>query len=419
MVGMNSAPEFAEARLRDLGRSTEELLRAFRGGGAEGGEVIRGLAEQAVEAPITGSVVAVVEDSDTLRVVAVAGATGVVAAESTWTVPGTPVAEVLTAPEPLQLIGSTASPLVRALSPSPSATLLALPLRIPASTWGDPVAVGVLFLVADGTGRLDGDRRDALVDHAALVTLGLVAVRNARLYADARGASQAMSSFLNLIVHDLRSPLTVASGYVELLRSGTYGPPQPGWTTPLEMVTQKLNEAQRLVDDLLLAARLEHGDVPVDLRRLDLNEVVRRGASRVEGRARLAGATVEAVTAATPVDALGDSFFIDRVLDNLVNNAISYGGPAPSVRLSTVGSPAPAIRVQDSGIGIAPEMQERVFDRYFRIDRELPGTGFGLYVSRVLTEACGGTLRLERSRPDEGSTFLLELPAPALDTATR
>jgi signal transduction histidine kinase len=106
-----------------------------------------------------------------------------------------------------------------------------------------------------------------------------------------------------------------------------------------------------------------------------------------------------------------DRFQVDRVIDNLVNNAINYSGPSPWVRLSIDHANPPAIRVEDHGVGIRQELQSRVFDRFFRIDTRVPGTGFGLHLGRVLAEACGGSLTLERSVPGEGSIFRLELPA--------
>ncbi len=238
-----------------------------------------------------------------------------------------------------------------------------------------------------------------------------VALRNSRMYADAQAASQAMASFLNLIVHDLRAPLTVLSGYVDLLRGGTFGEGPEAWQKPMDLIAGKLHETHRLVDDILLAARLESGAIPATIETLDLNEVISRAALRSEARAGLAGAIIETAPDAEPVPVSGDGFHVDRIVDNLVNNAISYGGPSPWVRLSVDRSQPPAIRVEDHGVGIRAELQSRIFDRFFRIDHKIPGTGFGLHVGRVLAEACGGSLRIESSVPGRGSVFRLELPA--------
>jgi signal transduction histidine kinase len=251
-------------------------------------------------------------------------------------------------------------------------------------------------------------------DVGALQQLGsvaLLALRNSRLYADAQAASEAMSSFLNLVVHDLRAPLTVLSGYVDLLSQGTYGAPPAGWARPMELITAKLHELHRLVDDILLAARLESGAVPTTTELLDLNDVVQRAAVRSQARAELAGATVEAAPSPTIVAVCADSFHVDRIVDNLINNAISYGGATPWIRISVDSSRPPAVRVEDHGLGISAELHDRIFDRFFRIETGVPGTGFGLHVGRVLAQACGGSLNVERSVPGEGSVFRLELPA--------
>ena len=236
---------------------------------------------------------------------------------------------------------------------------------------------------------------------------------DAELYAQARAESQAMSSFLNLVVHDLRAPLTVLSGYLDLLRNGTFGEAPNDWAAPLQVIAAKLQETNRLVDNLLLAARLDSGAVPMSIEALDLNDVIIRAATRSEARARLTAATI--VTAPHPVAVLarGDVFHVDRVVDNLINNALSYGGATPWICLSVdPGDPA-AIRVEDHGVGISPALHRRIFDRFFRVDNNVPGTGFGLHVGRVLAEACGGSLSVERSAPGEGSVFRLDLPASA------
>jgi signal transduction histidine kinase len=278
-----------------------------------------------------------------------------------------------------------------------------------------------LRLHENGTGFMAVFRRQPRPfihdDSIILQLLGhvaLVALRNSRLYSDAQAASQTMSSFLNLIVHDLRAPLTVLSGYIDLLRGGTFGDGPEGWRKPMELIAGKLHETHRLVDDILLAARLESGAIPATIELLDLNEVISRAALRSEARAGLAGARIETVPYCQPVPVSGDGFHVDRIVDNLINNAISYGGPSPWIRLSVDRSEPPAICVEDHGVGIMPELQSRIFDRFFRIDHQIPGTGFGLHVGRVLAEACGGSLHIERSVPGVGSVFRLELPAAPL-----
>lgn len=254
-------------------------------------------------------------------------------------------------------------------------------------------------------------RADDALTLPLLGNVALLALHRSRGYEEAQAASHAMSSSLTLIVHDLRAPLTVLSGYVELLREGTFGAAPAQWDRPMAVIAEKVTETHRLVDDILLAARLEAGAVPTTSERLDLNEVIARAATRSEARAVLARARIEVVSHAGPVAVDADSFHVDRIVDNLINNAINYGGTSPWVRLSIDASARSAIRVEDRGVGISPELHGRIFDRFFRVNNHVPGTGFGLHVARVLAEACGGSLRVERSSPGQGSVFRLELPS--------
>ncbi len=420
-----------------LGRALSDMLGHIRGGVWSGGESIAGvLATHALVETVKGCAVCVIDTGETVRVAGAAGSTGAVADGSMWQLAPSPVAEALAGTAPMGPVSVAHAPLAEALGVPAADELVAVPLRAGAAGNSEPTSLGALLLVRDRTTPLDVDDPRFLLEHASLVALSMLSaapahdwarcastlqgkvdvMRNARLYTEAQAASQAMSSFANLVVHDLRAPLTVLSGYVDLLRDGTFGDAPDSWRRPMELITAKLTETRRLVDDLLLAARLDAGAVPVTIERLDLNEVVERAAIRSEARAGLAGAVIETSLRAGSVTAYADVFHVDRVVDNLVNNAVTYGGSPPWVRLSVDASTPPAIRVEDRGVGISPALHERVFERFFRINHELPGTGFGLHVGRVLAEACTGRLTLERSALGEGSTFRLELPAAELPT---
>jgi signal transduction histidine kinase len=291
--------------------------------------------------------------------------------------------------------------LVSGLAPPPDFRhTMVLPLRLGEATAG--------FLVVHRRAPCPFIHDDA-GELQQLGTVALLALRNSRLYAESRAASEAMSSFLNLVVHDLRAPLAVLSGYVSLLRDGSFGETPQRWERPMSLIADKVQETHRLVDEVLLAARLDSGAVPTTIERLDLNEVAKRAATRIEGRAVLASARIETELAPAAVPVLGDPFHVDRIVDNLLNNAINYGGESPRIVLSVDASSPPALRVVDNGAGISRNMHERVFERFVRLDSRVPGTGFGLHVGRVLAEACGGSLSLERSVPGEGSVFRLQL----------
>lgn len=397
---------------RALGGAVSGLVAALRGDArpADGGaSLAETLAEHALTESVRGCAVCVIDGTKAVRVVGVAGSTGELTAGSVWELAASPVPEVLAGSERLHRVEPSASALGQALGVAESGELVGAALRIDEDDAEGPRSLGALLLVRDRPAPLADDESAFIEDYTSLAALALHSSR----HTGNQVASEAMLSFLNLVVHDLRAPLTVLSGYVDLLRAGTFGEGPKAWEKPLEMIAGKISETHRLVDDILLAARLESGAVPVSIETLDLNEVIARAAVRSEARAGLAAATIETKRSPQPVLAAADRFQVDRIVDNLINNAINYGGPSPWIRLSVDDAQPPAIRVEDRGVGISPELHSRIFDRFFRVDNRIPGTGFGLHVGRVLAEACGGSLRVERSVPSEGSLFRLELPTAA------
>lgn len=243
-----------------------------------------------------------------------------------------------------------------------------------------------------------------------------IALRNAQLFDEAQQASITKSEFLRMAAHELRTPAGVLRGYLSMLRDGTMGECPPAWKRPLDVVDSKATELTGLIDDLLLAASMEGGRVPMHPELFDLREAVIAALSRAEGRATLLGAEVEQDLPAEPVTVEADSEHVGRVLDNLINNALTYSVGKPWVRLEVTDGRVPQVSVEDHGVGIDPELAERVFERFYRVNDPAlgypPGTGLGLYISRDLAQRSGGTLVLERSVPREGSRFRFTLPGP-------
>ena len=242
-----------------------------------------------------------------------------------------------------------------------------------------------------------------------------IALRNAQLFDEAQQASITKSEFLRMAAHELRTPAGVLRGYLSMLRDGTLGTAPPGWERPLEVVDGKATELTGLIDDLLLAASMEGGVVPVHAEVFDLREAVTAALERAEGRATLLGARIDR-DMPVPVRVEADPDHIGRILDNLVNNALTYSAGAPWLRLSVPDDAPPRVVVEDHGVGVDDESRERIFERFFRVNNPVlgypPGTGLGLYISRDLARRAGGDLVLERSLPGEGSCFRLILHAP-------
>jgi len=257
-------------------------------------------------------------------------------------------------------------------------------------------------------------RRGAPFSDSDVITLQLInnlavlALRNARLYADAQEAKEAMAEFLDVVVHDLRSPLTVVGGYCNMMVDGVFGEAPPGWGRPLEIIESKVREAQRLVDQLLLAARLDNGDIPSSDEELDLCRLAREAVARAEPQAQLQGARIKQQVPDTSVWACADRANVEQIIDNLVNNALAYGGSPAEIEISVVNRERPGISVSDRGPGIPLDKRERIFDRFFRGHEGTQGSGLGLYVSRRLAAASRGTLELDAGWT-KGSRFVLGL----------
>jgi len=262
-------------------------------------------------------------------------------------------------------------------------------------------------------------RREPRFDDDAVATLYLigsvaaVALHNARLFADAQSARASMSEFLDVVVHELRGPLTIVSGYLSMITEGIFGEPPPTWRRPLDMVESKLTEAQRLVDELLLAARLESGVVRSQVHRIDLAALATHAVERAQPRAELLQAAVAVDVGEAPVWATADSGHVDRILDNLINNALTYGGSPAQITVTAANNGTPFVSVADRGAGVAESEREHIFERFFRGRESTSGYGLGLYVSRQLAENSRGSLDLDSDYTGPGSRFVLRLPSSA------
>jgi two-component system, sensor histidine kinase len=238
------------------------------------------------------------------------------------------------------------------------------------------------------------------------------------LLVQAQEASRVKSEFLNMAAHELRTPLSVVIGYLSMLSDGTLGEPPAKWQRALEMLNLKTAELNKIVEDLLAAARLASGAFPEEVAECDLGQLAREGMERIAARAELLDAEVQLDVPAEPIVVRADAVHVSRILDNLLNNALTYVRGRPWIRL-TVGARGDeaVVEVEDHGIGIPEHVRERVFERFFRAnDPQLPphpGTGLGLYISRELANRHNGRLVVVSSTPGSGSTLSLSLPVAA------
>jgi signal transduction histidine kinase len=257
-------------------------------------------------------------------------------------------------------------------------------------------------------------------DQVSLSTLGAIAglaLRNARAHHEATeavhhldAAQRTKSEFLDIAVHELRSPLTVIQGYASLLEGGDLGALESPALKAVRVIATKAREAQEVATSLLTVARLESNELRIDRAATPLCPLLLSVRERVGPRLELDGATLT-LDCPDGLAALADADLVTRIMDNLVNNALIYSSPPASIAISA--RPGVEVRVSDRGPGVDEADRERIFERFVRGAgaERTPGTGLGLYVSRECARLMGGDLVLESSRPGEGSTFLLRLPA--------
>jgi len=284
---------------------------------------------------------------------------------------------------------------------------------IPLVVSGDLIA---LLGVARDHGQFDEEEVAVLQQVGAIAALAL---RNATLFQSLRDASRVRSQFLNMAAHELRTPLSVIAGYISMLADGTLGPAPGTWEMPLAVVVDKTRELAHLIDDILLAGRLESGVARTAGRSMDLSQSLEEAVRRASPRAALVTAELKVETPPSAVRVWADPDHVGRILDNLVNNAFTYSAAPPRVSIGMETDTVSAVvKVEDSGRGIASDHRDRIFQQFYRVDEQgagyPPGTGLGLFISRALAERYGGTLELEWSEPGVGSRFALRLPlAPA------
>ncbi|MFN2466177.1 MAG: ATP-binding protein [Candidatus Dormibacteria bacterium] len=256
---------------------------------------------------------------------------------------------------------------------------------------------------------------DDMTTVSQIATVAAYSLRNARLYQQAQDANRAKAKFMNMAAHELRTPLSVISGYLSLLQDGSLGQPPDSWSEPMSVIAGKVSELAYLVDDVLTAARLDSGAIPPGAQVVEVATLVRDALDRVAPRVALLGATVETEIPSATAEVRVNPQHIGRIIDNLVNNALTYSRAPLLLQVSlTTSSTTARLSVRDNGKGIPDEARTRIFDQFVRIEDPSfgypPGTGLGLYISRKLAETYGGTLELAWSEVGVGSEFALTLP---------
>jgi PAS domain S-box-containing protein len=229
-----------------------------------------------------------------------------------------------------------------------------------------------------------------------------------------RNAVRLRDEFLSVASHELKTPVTPLSLKLQTLAREAAAQPESPFVLKVrahvEAGRKQIKRLADLIGDLLDVSRISSGQMKLQWEPMDFAAVTREVVARLEPEATRAECplTVEA-----PEQVLGrsDRMRLEQVLENLVTNAIKYGAGKP-IHVRLVEQPSCVVLlVQDQGIGIAPEHQARIFERFERAvsERNYGGLGLGLYITRTIVEALGGTIRV-RSAPLQGAVFTVEFP---------
>jgi signal transduction histidine kinase len=216
--------------------------------------------------------------------------------------------------------------------------------------------------------------------------------------------------FVSSISHELRTPLTSIAGYIELLQEEESDPQKLGH---LAIVGRNAERLLALVTDLLFAARLQYGRLELERSPVDLRSLVVECVDSARPRAQAASVRLDVHVEDVP-QIVGEPSKLAQLLDNLVSNAIKFTPSNGHVDVRLTPHPAMIrIEVSDTGIGIPDVERERLFERFFRaqsaLERQIQGTGLGLYISKAIVDAHDGRIGVT-STPGTGTTFVVELP---------
>lgn len=229
---------------------------------------------------------------------------------------------------------------------------------------------------------------------------------------------QRKETFVATLTHDLKTPIRAEIRALELLRSGNFGVMNEDQKEVISEILQSNQFMHRMVDSLLTTYKYEDGRVKLQLELTQINQLIQSclsGDLKTLAREK-SQSLVTHLTDGLPT-AWVDPIEMQRVINNLVNNAINYTAEGGTITLGTSlkenkdGPPELLISVEDNGRGIAPEDIDILFDRYFSLAKKFRqvGTGLGLYLARQIVEAHGGTIGVE-SELSKGSRFYFTLP---------
>ncbi len=217
--------------------------------------------------------------------------------------------------------------------------------------------------------------------------------------------------FVSNVSHELRTPLASLKALTETLEQGALEDP-PAARRFLGRMDQEIDNLIQLVQEFLELSRIESGRVPLERAAISPQHITATAVERMSLQAERAGLTLEHLTPADLPAVLADSTRLQQVLVNLIHNAVKFTQPGGKVQVGAYAEAQQVVfYVRDTGVGIAPDSLNRIFERFYKADRARSGggTGLGLSIARHLVELHGGRIWAD-SVQGQGSTFYFSLP---------
>ncbi len=236
----------------------------------------------------------------------------------------------------------------------------------------------------------------------------------ARLVRELEEAISARDDFLSIASHELRTPLTPIRLSVQSLKrkgQSLAAVIPKGLAAQLETMDRQVGRLDTLINELLDVSRITVGRLDLEISEFDVAALMREVVGRFQQELDWGHHTVT-LDLGGPVIGCWDRLRLDQVVSNLLSNAMKYGGERKLIEMGVSTGPAGVeVWVRDHGVGISPEDQDRIFERFERLIsvRHFGGFGLGLWIVRQIVEAHGGRVRVQ-SAPGEGSTFTVEVP---------
>jgi len=266
--------------------------------------------------------------------------------------------------------------------------------------------LGGLFFGHPEAGKFTGEHEQLV---AGVVSQAVTALDNARLYEQVRDLNAKKDEFIGLASHELKTPVTSLKGYLQIFEKNI--PEGDKNKTYIKKAVQQVNKLSALISDLLDISKIETGELPLNFTFFDLKLLMKEVIELTQYSAKFH--TIVFNCNEDEVMVRADRRRIEQVIVNLISNAIKYSPNANKVVVSLYQSgKRTCVSVEDFGMGITPEQQERIFSRFYRVDEiaaHISGLGIGLYISQEIITRHNGTLKV-RSEYGKGSTFSFDIP---------